>query len=62
MDELGSYPPEEDLGLHWHDHEPCPFSREEEEAFCTYLASDLSMIAGDDMLKLACNRDYRPRT
>ena len=36
------YPPEPDMGLHWDDREPCPFSREEGEAFCTYVASDMS--------------------
>ena len=30
------------MGLHWDDREPCPFSREEGEAFCTYVASDMS--------------------
>jgi hypothetical protein len=35
-------PPEPDMGLHWDDREPCPFSREEGEAFCTYVSSDMS--------------------
>jgi hypothetical protein len=33
--ELGGDPPEPDLGLHWDDREPCPFSKEEGEAFRT---------------------------
>ena len=40
--DLGGDPPEPDMGLHWDDREPCPFSREEGEAFCTYVASDMS--------------------
>ena len=61
MDDLGGDPPEEDRGLHWHDREPCPFTREEGEAYGTYVASDMSRNEGDDMLKWACNRAYRPR-
>jgi hypothetical protein len=40
--ELGGDPPEPDLGLHWDDRAPCPFFREEGEAFCTYVSSDMS--------------------
>ncbi len=35
-------PPEPDMGLHWDVREQCPFSREEGEAFCTYVSSDMS--------------------
>ena len=58
---MGGDPPEEDQGLHWHDREPCPFTREEGEAYGTYVASDMSRNEGDDMLKWVCNRAYRPR-
>ena len=61
LDELGGDPPEEIRGLHWHDREPCPFTREEGESYGTYVACDMSRIEGDDMLKWACNRAYRPR-
>ncbi len=30
------------MGLHWDDREPCPFSKEEGEAFCTYVDCDMS--------------------
>ena len=40
--ELYGDPPEPDMGLHWDDREPCPFSREEGESFCTYVSSDMS--------------------
>ena len=61
MDDLGGDPPEVDQGLHWHDREPCPFTREEGEVYGTYVASSMSRDEGDDMLKWACNRAYRPR-
>ncbi len=48
MDELGGDPPEEVRGLHWHDREPCLFTREEGEAYGTYVACDMSRIEGDD--------------
>lgn len=53
-------PPEEFQGLHWHDRETCPFSREEGEAFFTYTESDMSRRAGDNMLQWACNVAYKP--
>ena len=40
--ELDGDPPDADRGLHWHDREPCPFTREEGEAFGTYVSSDMS--------------------
>ena len=49
-----------DQGLHWHDREPCPFTLEEGEVHGTYVASSMSRIEGDDMLKWACNQAYRP--
>jgi len=58
--ELDGDPPDADRGLHWHDREPCPFTREEGEAFGTYVSSDMSRAAGDDMLAWACNKAYRP--
>ena len=61
VDDLGGDPPEVDQGLHWHDREPCPFTREEGEAHGTYAASGMSRNEGDDMLKWACNRAYRSR-
>ena len=61
MDDLGGDPPEEFQGLHWHDREPCPFTREEGEAFGTYVASDMSRREGDNMLRWACNEAYKPR-
>ena len=60
MDDLGGDPPEVDQGLHWHDREPCPFTREEGEVHGTYVASTMSRNEGDDMLKWACNHAYRP--
>ena len=53
-------PPEDDRALHWHDRERCPFSREEGEAYGTYVSSDMSRNEGDDMLRWACNRAFRP--
>ncbi len=52
-----------DQGLHWHDREPCPFTREEGEVYGTYrdVASSISRNEGDDMLKWACNRAYLPQ-
>ncbi len=32
----------EDLGLHWHDREPCPLTREEGEAYGTNVATTLA--------------------
>ena len=58
VDDLGGDPPEVDQGLHWHDREPCPFTREEGEVYGTYVASSMSRNEGDDMLKWACNRAY----
>jgi hypothetical protein len=49
--DLGGGPPEVDQRLHWHALEPCPFTREEGEVHCTYVASSMSRIEGDDMLK-----------
>ena len=37
-------PPDEDPALHWHDREPCPFSREEGEVYGTYVSSDMSRV------------------
>ncbi len=50
MDDLGGDPPapEVDQGLHWHDREPCPFTREEGEVYGTYVAS--SRNEGDDSM------------
>ncbi len=52
-----------DQGLHYHDREPCPFMREEGGVYGTYrdVASSISRNEGDDMLKWACNRAYRPQ-
>ncbi len=50
MDDLGGDPPEVDQGLHWHNREPCPFTREEGEAHGTYAASGMSRNEGEDML------------
>jgi hypothetical protein len=61
MDDLGADDPAADLGMHWHDREPCTFSREEGEVYGTYVGSAMSRNEGDDMLKWACNRAYRPR-
>ena len=55
-------PPDEVPALHWHDREPCPFSREEGEVYGTYVSSDMSRVEGDDMLRWACNRAFRPRS
>ncbi len=54
-------PPEVDVARHWHDREPCPFTREEGEAFGTYVDCDMSRNKGDDMLRWACNKAYRSR-
>jgi hypothetical protein len=61
MDDLGADDPAADLGMHWRDREPCIFSREEGELYVTYVGSAMSRNEGDDMLKWACNRAYRPR-
>ena len=61
MDDTGGDPPEVDQGLHWHDREPCPFNREEGEAYGTYVSAAMSRNEGDDMLKWACNSAYRSR-
>jgi hypothetical protein len=61
VDYLGGDPSEVDQGLHWHDRELCLFSREEGEVYGTYVVSTMSRNEGDDMLKWACNRAYRPQ-
>jgi hypothetical protein len=59
MDDLGADDPAADLGMYWHDHEQCTFSREEGEVYGTYVGSAMSRNEGDDMLKWACNRARR---
>ena len=58
---MGDDPPEVDQGLHWHDREPCPFNREQGEAWGTYVSSSMSRNEGDDMLRWAGNHAYRSR-
>jgi hypothetical protein len=58
---MGCDPPEVDQGLHWHDREPCPFNREQGEAWGTYVSSSMSRNDGDDMLRWAGNYAYRSR-
>ncbi len=60
MDDLGGDPPEVDQGLHWHDREQCPFTREEGEVHGTYVASSMSRIEGDDMLSGRATRPIDP--
>ena len=47
-------PPEPDMCLHWDDREQCPFSREEGEAFCTYVSSDTAQSAADCSKIIVC--------
>ena len=60
MDLDDGEPPEVDPALHWHDRERCPFTREEGEAYGTYVSSDMSRNEGDGMLRWACNRAFKP--